>query len=110
MTPASTLRLPFADHSPPFAQVRGIASDFGGLTNFVLGMFVSTVLGRIYYAQRDMLGTTFSAILGFVFRLVSSLGPIRSCCAPPLGGASAAYPSIGPGEASHPPPSDRVQV
>jgi len=52
-----------------------LASNFQSLTNFTLGLYVSLVLSRIYYAQRGMLGGSFGGILGFCMRLLSSMKP-----------------------------------
>ena len=68
--------------------VTDLADSFSSLTNFVLGLYVSLVLGSIYYAQRGMLGTAFSRVLGFTMHLVSSVTP-----APALQGTGAPGPS-----------------
>jgi len=48
---------------------------FQSLTNFILGLYVSLILERIYYAQRAMLGGAFGGLLGFALRLLSSVKP-----------------------------------
>lgn len=52
---------------------RNLDSNFTSLANFTLGLYVSLVLSRIYYAQRGMLGGSFGGILGFSVRLLATL-------------------------------------
>ena len=54
-----------------------LADGFQTLTNFVLGLYVSNVIAKIYYAQRSMLGDSFGGILGFCMRLLSSVKPLE---------------------------------
>jgi hypothetical protein len=58
---------------PQEIVMTNLADGFQTLTNFVLGLYVSNVIAKIYYAQRSMLGDSFGGILGCCMRLLSSV-------------------------------------
>jgi hypothetical protein len=62
---------------PQEIVMTNLADGFQTLTNFVLGLYVSNVIAKIYYAQRSMLGDSFGGILGFCMRLLSSVKPLE---------------------------------
>lgn len=60
-------------------QLRWAFANISGLANFVLGLFVSLVLSKTYYANRGCFGTVFGSSMGLTQMIVSQVRVPRSC-------------------------------
>lgn len=58
-------------------QVMWCYGNISSLSRFVLGLFVSLVLGKTYYANRGVFGTVFGCSMGLTEMIVSWVRPPR---------------------------------
>lgn len=60
-----------ADYGPLDKQVQWCYGNIAGISRFVLGLFVSLVLSKTYYANRGVFGTVFGCAMGLAQMTVS---------------------------------------